>query len=377
MRKIQASDRAPNRKGRTFALARLLHVALAALFLPALAACSAPKAAQDANGQTVTLTYASLYPPQHPFSRADRKWIELIERVSNGRIAIRPFWSGALITSEQNMLEARHGVADIVMITPMYARDAHLQRVQASFYPRMPHVTDQPQMYRCLAARFPVLNSELGALHILAVQGGNYPGLLTRNRPVLKLADLKGLRLRTQRDMAGIVRSYGGDPVDMPMSEVYSSMARGVIDGVLTPPDAMASMHLAEVGRYFTALNVPRGAYPARAMASARWNALPQDVRAMLDRTGPEWDRLIATEVENAQARGFSEAKTNHVTMHALPDSDDTALQAAYAKHSVELARELSRDGIDAEPIVMGSWEIADRARKSGKVECAPAPPAG
>ena len=51
------------------------------------------------------------------------------------RFTIRPIWSGGLISSDQSLIELRHGVADIGLITPIYAHGgAHLLRVQTGFY---------------------------------------------------------------------------------------------------------------------------------------------------------------------------------------------------------------------------------------------------
>ena len=68
------------------------------------------------------LSYASPYPPGHPFSRADIRWMAYVEKASRGRLKIQPFWAGALLSSDQSMAEVRHGVADIGLITPIYAR---------------------------------------------------------------------------------------------------------------------------------------------------------------------------------------------------------------------------------------------------------------
>ena len=99
---------------------------------PAGAALLARLRAARAAGVTV-LTYASPYSPSHPFSRADHRVDEHGSRErSGGRLRIQPFWSGALLSSEHSMTEMRHGVVDIGLITPIYARGgAHLIHVQA------------------------------------------------------------------------------------------------------------------------------------------------------------------------------------------------------------------------------------------------------
>jgi len=340
---------------------------LCAVFGLAGCARSAPQ------GGPITLTYASLYPPGHPFSLADQKWISFVEARSQGQIRIKPYWSGTLISSEENMTEIRHGVVDIGMITPMYARSAHLQRVQTSFYGDVESIADQIDLYKCLADRFPQLNSEMPGLHVLAVQGGNLPGLLTSRRAVHSLADLKGLRLRTQHDMANIVRAYGGDPVDMPMADVYSAMARGGIDGVIAPADAMVSMHLAEVGRDYTALRVPRGAYPARAMSDARWQALPPAARAVLAEGQTVWEAAFAQSITGAQAKGLDFAASKHVKLASLNHADQLRFEQLYNQQALQSARQLSAYGIAAEPIVRAGRQLAQQRHGALPLTCNPA----
>ena len=103
-------------------------VALIALLC--LAACGGP-----ADTGVTVLTYASPYASTHPFSRADQRWMKWVEQESQGALVIRPYWGGSVLSSEHSMLELRHGVVDIGLITPIYARGGtHLLRAQAGFY---------------------------------------------------------------------------------------------------------------------------------------------------------------------------------------------------------------------------------------------------
>ena len=64
--------------------------ALVLLLLIALAACARPVPM----GVT-ELTYATPYPPSHPFSRADQRWIDFVAQRSGGALRIRPAVSGS------------------------------------------------------------------------------------------------------------------------------------------------------------------------------------------------------------------------------------------------------------------------------------------
>ena len=47
------------------------------------------------------LTYASPYPPTHPFSRADMRWMKFVEGASAVVCGVRPFWGGSLLSSDK------------------------------------------------------------------------------------------------------------------------------------------------------------------------------------------------------------------------------------------------------------------------------------
>ena len=141
------------------------------------------------------LTYATPYPASHPFSRADQRWIDYVERASGGTLRIRPIWAGALLSSDMSLEELRHGVADIGLITPIYSRGGtHLLRIQTGFYSGADSIGSQVALYRCIERAVPEISRELGGLHVLAVQGGLLPGIITSKKQLKSLDDLRGLR---------------------------------------------------------------------------------------------------------------------------------------------------------------------------------------
>jgi TRAP-type C4-dicarboxylate transport system substrate-binding protein len=315
---------------------------LLAFALLLLAACARP-----VPDNVTELTYGTPYAPSHPFSAADQRWIDYIEQRSQGRLRIRPVWSGTLLSTDMSMEELRHGVADIGLITPIYARGgSHLIRVQSGFYSGADSIEAQLAVYRCLEQRDPQIARELQGLQVLAVQGGLLPGILTRNRPVRSLADLRGMRLRAPTELLPVLQALGADPVNMPMGEVYSAMAKGVIDGVVAPPDTFRALHFAEVASHYYELRVPRGAYPARAMGMARWNALEGWQRDLLLESRAVWEAALADEIRKSEGLG-REAGAGHITLYAATPADQARFDEIYLSEGERNARALERFGID------------------------------
>ncbi len=325
---------------------------------------------QHPPGVTV-LSYGSPYAPGHPFSRADIEWMKWVEAQSGGKLLIKPFWGGTLLSSEHSMIELRHGVADIGLITPIYARGGtHLIRAQAGFYVGMDTYEQQTTLYRCMAKNHPQFARELHGLETLAIQGGNLPGIVTRDRPVRSLDDLRGLRLRAPSELLAVLKHLGADPVDMPMGEVYSALAKGVLDGVVAPADTLRSLHFAEVANYFNTIKIPRGAYAARAIGAKRWSELNAEERALLERSTAVWEAALARELTKADVAGFEAGREKGVEFHDVSPEAQARFAQIYAADSEARARELSRFGIDGLAIFRDARAMAAQITESKRLQC-------
>jgi TRAP-type C4-dicarboxylate transport system substrate-binding protein len=333
----------------------------AALLLACLAGC-APAPPAD----VTVLTYASPYSPTHPFSRADTEWIRWVAARSGGSLRVQPYWSGGVLSAEHSMTELRHGVVDIGLITPIYARGGtHLIRAQAAYYGGLRTFGEQVALYRCMQQRDPQFGRELDGLVVLAVQGGNLPGILTRNRRVATLADLAGLRLRAPAELLAVLEHFGADPVEMPMGEVYSALAKGVLDGVVAPRDTLRSLHFAEVAKYFYALDIPRGAYAARAIGAQRWRSLSDAQRAILEEGISVWERALESQLLAAEHAGESLGR-EHGVVYSTPAAADVArFLAGYDEYARRGAGLLARFGIDG----LTTYRHARAIVHSGKLQ--------
>lgn len=322
---------------------------------------------QSESENTRVLTYATPYSPSHPFSRADSRWIDYVESRSEGRLKIRPIWSGALLSSDNAILELRHGVADIGLITPIYTKGgAHLLRNQTGFYTGVRSVEDQLAVYSCMLKVSDQFEEELEGLKVLAVQGGNLPGIITRTSAVTKVADLEGLRLRVPTELLEMFKDLGADPISMPMGEVYSALAKGVIDGLVAPMDTFKSLHFVEVANHYTEMEIARGAYPARAISMKVWDTLSAESRALLMEAKTVWEQALAEEVRGSLDEGYQLAKEKGVQFHTIPEAEQVAFHTLYADFARTSAAALKQYGIDG----MRVLEAAEASIRNDGIVC-------
>jgi TRAP-type C4-dicarboxylate transport system substrate-binding protein len=313
------------------------------------------------------LVYATPYPASHPFSLADQLWMDFVAERSGGTLRIRPSWSGALLSSEHSMLELRHGVADIGLITPIYVRGGtHLIRIQSGFYSGTETIEQQLALYDCLATD-PQYAAELEGLKVLAVQGGGLPGIVTTDKQIRTLADLQGMRIRAPTELLGVLKELGADPVNMPMGEVYSALAKGVLDGVVAPTDTFRSLHFSEVAEYYLTMSIPRGAYPARAMSTERWNTLSAEHQQVLEEGIAVWEQALDQQNSKALGDGLALAQQEGVNFSTLSDEEQQRFDALYLAEAERNAQSLSRYGIDG-------TAVFELSRKSvgadGRITC-------
>jgi TRAP-type C4-dicarboxylate transport system substrate-binding protein len=154
------------------------------------------------------------------------------------------------------------------------------------------------------------------------------------------------------------------------MGEVYSALAKGVLDGVVAPKDTLKSLHFAEVTHFFYALDIPRGAYAARAMGERRWRSLSDAERAILDEGIAVWEHALESELLAAEIAG-DELGREHGIAYTLPSRADVErFLKAYDQFAERSAESLRRYQIDGLSTFRHARERVAGYRRGGTIDC-------
>jgi TRAP-type C4-dicarboxylate transport system substrate-binding protein len=178
------------------------------------------------------------------------------------------------------------------------------------------------------------------------------------------------MRIRVPTELLSVMRDLGADPVTMPMGEVYSSLAKGVLDAVVAPADTLKSLHFGEVAKYYTELEVPRGAYPARAMSEKRWQALAPQERAVLEASIGVWEAALSKETRAAVQSGEAEGRAQGVQFIPIAPAEQRRFDELYEEDAARGARALARFDIDGEAVFRNARQIAKGIERTGQVTC-------
>lgn len=108
---------------------------------------------------------------------------------------------------------------------------------------------------------------------------------LVSKKPLRTLADFKGVKIRAPQGMSGEIFSrLGAAPVQLPGSEVYTALERGVVDasdwGTLSMNDDLGYHKLAKYPNYPGFHSMPMADV---AINKAKWDALSADLKAIVE----------------------------------------------------------------------------------------------
>lgn len=126
--------------------------------------------------------------------------------------------------------------------------------------------------------------AEAQGYRVLAVWENGFRHVTNNLRPIGTPPDLRGVKLRTPAGIwhVKLFQALGANPTPMALSEVFVGLQTRVIDGQENPLAQIWGSKLHEVQRY---LSLTGHVYtPAYVVVSpARWAALPDDVRSVLE----------------------------------------------------------------------------------------------
>lgn len=87
-------------------------------------------------------------------------------------------------------------------------------------------------------------------LKLLAISPNSTKGYHIFLKKPIEGGNWKGRKIRGTQTYHGVIRLFGGEPVVMPGSQVYSALEKGVVDGAAWPAAGMLSMKHFEVAKY-------------------------------------------------------------------------------------------------------------------------------
>lgn len=327
---------------------------LQSLAAAALAATLSPLAA---NAQEVTLRLHQFLPPPATVPKMILKpWGAAVEEATGGRLKIEHFDAMALGGTPPSLMDqAIDGSADIIMTVVGYTpgRFPRTEVFELPFMMTDPVATSQAFME---LVETDLQATEYGDVKVLGawVHG---PGVIHTGTGVRTLEDMEGKKLRgPTRVITDMLKELGATPVGMPLPAIPEALSKGVIDGTVIPWEVTPAIKLTELVGQHTEFSGSEALYTATivlAMNRAKYDSLPEDLRAALDAESGQKLATFAAEVMLARdkpGRDIAVAAGNEIV---TLDADEVARWKAKAQPVIaRWSTQMSDRGIDGAALI-------------------------
>ena len=309
---------------------RLLKMACSVSLLVSVACGGSGVAAGTPGGPPIVARFTHVAADFTPKGQAARKFAELVNERSEGRLEVQVFPSGQLF-GDRDEIEALQA-NNVQFIAPSIGK-------LISFDIRF-QIGDLPFLFSDNAAEGRFWGGEegrtlLGSLEPQGILGlTTWPNgmrqLMNRTRPIRTPADTRGLKMRIPSGgvLVDTLEAFGAGASVISFTDVYTALQQGVVDGTIATFDNIEVEKYAEVLRYLTVANVNSLSYAVLAN-KAFWDGLPPDLRQILSDAMVETTALARTLATELDGKAMASLKARIDVVELTPQERQLFVDAS------------------------------------------------
>ena len=269
----------------------------------------------------IKMKFAYWMSTKHSLARVFEKYAKEVQELTNGRVQITLYPGGALGGPKQQWDMAVGGTAEISFFMPGYTPG----RFPLTSVFDLPLIGGETCTYNTKLAQGvfeDYLEQEYKDAKMLFFFVSEPFTFHTSKKQIKSMADMKGLKIRGAGAVqSAFIKELGGTPVTLPITEVYTSMEKGVLDGVLTAFTAMVAYKLYDVSKY--SLKAGLTAAPmAVAMNKKTWDSLPPDIQKILDKLNKKYPFECATAYDEDLKKALDMGKSKGKVIYPLSKAE-------------------------------------------------------
>ena len=239
--------------------------------------------AGSAMAQEIKARFGTSLPDAHPQTLGARKFAELVEAKSQGRIKITVYSSAQLGSDQQMQAALRGGTQEVT--APSTATLANLVKEFGVFglpfsfasEKQADAVFDGPFGESILAKL-----TERGLIGLAYWENG-FRNFTNSQRPIVKAEDMAGLKVRTMQNnmYIDLFNGLGANAVPMPVNELFGALETKAVDAQENPFTVVQAQKFYEVQKY---LSTTYHAYDAQVLIASKkfWDKLSEADRKLM-----------------------------------------------------------------------------------------------
>ena len=272
--------------------------------------------AHAANAQTV-LNGVGIAPINDPTIQPTLGWMKDVTAATNGRVTVR--WKGGpeVVAAADQFDAVVDGVVEVGLNVAGYYDNRAPELRVFNLSQHTPWEERQNGFYEFMVQR----HEKLGVRYVGRWLNNN-PFYVFVKKPVNKLADLKGMKLRGAGTLyPPFMQALGTTPVNIPVPEIYTALERGMVDGFAHPALGFRHHGWHKIAKYI--IDHPVWAPNATILINRKsWNAMPKDLQDLVIRTTADWERKDHASMGALRDKEWKEIQSEGVVLVKLPPED-------------------------------------------------------
>ena len=275
-----------------------------------------------------TLRFAFQNAQEHPQGQGAKKFADLVEAKSGGKIKVRLFPSGQLGGDLQTVSALQGGTLDLTVL------NAGLLVGQVKEF----GLFDLPFLFESGKEADAVVDGPFGTKLAEALPAKNlvslgywelgFRNVTNSRRPVTKLEDIQGLKIRVVQSpiYIDLFNTLGANAVPLPFPELYTALEQKTVDGQENPPSLILTSKFFEVQKFLT---LTRHTYnPQIVLFSKRvWDRLNDEEKKIIQDAAQEAKLFQRQLTRDAEAQTVEQLKTNGMQVTELSPAETVRLR--------------------------------------------------
>jgi TRAP-type transport system periplasmic protein len=311
----------------------------------AAAALAAPfaAAAQDIKPRLIRFGYG--LNEQSNQGRAVKVFAEQVEKASGGKMKVRAIGAAAL-GSDVQMQQALIGGAQEMMV----GSTATLVGITKEMA-----LWDTPFLFANAKEADAVLDGPVGqkvmaklpekGLVGLAYWENGFRNLTNSKRPVTRLEDLEGIKLRVMQNNVYLdsFKTLGANAVPLPFSELFSALETKTVDGQENPYNTILSSKFYEVQKYVSVTNHVYS--PWIVLVSKKWwDGLSKDEQKVLSDAARASRDFERKDTRDEAAKALADLKGKGMQINELSPAETERMRDKLTRVNASIASNVGMD---------------------------------
>ena len=341
-------------------LARPLVMVAATLVF--LAVLPVSRAAQAQPAQTLTLKVADSLPTTHYFSfQAVKPWMDRVVQLSKTKVEFQHFPSEQLGKHKDMLNILRTGVADVVGV-PIEAGEFPLH----TFFGlpgRYDTSSEGTRIYQQLLKEGPLREefAKFGARPLFVWATPTYE-IFSANKAVVKLEDVKGLKIRSVGGAQdSVIQALGAVPVTIPAPEIYTALQRATVDAAMMVYTSAPAYKLEEVAKYATFGARLGGVTQGFTIMEDRLQKLPADVREAMMKASEEIIAAVAKYLDGQVTQNVSSFEKQGMQINRVSKDEVARWARALEPVTEQWIKQMEVKGLPGKQLVDAWKKVAGR----------------